>query len=141
MNFRRGRTRDEPEINLIPMIDVLLVILIFLMITTTYSRFAGLHVNLPEGLASAPAPSPAPRIEVVVDAAGQMRVNDSPVGVPESLPQIRDALRQAAHGQNDPVVVVSADRDARHGQVVLVLEAAQQAGYRHLTVLTRVPAR
>ena len=141
MNFRRGRTRDEPEINLIPMIDVLLVILIFLMITTTYSRFAGLHVNLPEGLASAPAPSPAPRIEVVVDAAGQMRVNDSPVIAPDSLLQIRDALRQAARGQNDPVVVVSADRDARHGQVVLVLEAAQQAGYRHLTVLTRVPAR
>ena len=141
MNFRRGRTRDEPEINLIPMIDVLLVILIFLMITTTYSRFAGLHVNLPEGLASAPAPSPAPRIEVVVDAAGQMRVNDSSVVAPESLPQIRDALRQAAQGQDDPVVVVSADRDARHGQVVLVLEAAQQAGYRHLTVLTRVPAR
>ncbi|MDE1989231.1 MAG: biopolymer transporter ExbD [Betaproteobacteria bacterium] len=141
MNFRRGRTRDEPEINLIPMIDVLLVILIFLMITTTYSRFAGLHVNLPEGLASVPAPSPAPRIEVVVDAAGQMRVNDRAVLAPESLLQIRDALRQAAQGQDDPVVVVSADRDARHGQVVLVLEAAQQAGYRHLTVLTRVPAR
>lgn len=141
MNFRRGRTRDEPEINLIPMIDVLLVILIFLMITTTYSRFAGLHVNLPEGLASAPAPSAAPRVEVVVDAAGQMRVNDSPVLAPAGLLQIKEALRHAAQGKDDPVVVVSADRDARHGQVVLVLEAAQQAGYRHLTVLTRVPAR
>ncbi|MDE1942533.1 MAG: biopolymer transporter ExbD [Betaproteobacteria bacterium] len=141
MNFRRGRMRDEPEINLIPMIDVLLVILIFLMITTTYSRFAGLHVNLPEGLASAPAPPTTPRIEVIVDAAGQMRVNDSPVAAPAGLPQIREALQHAAQGRGDPVVVISADRDARHGQVVLVMEAAQQAGYRRLTVLTRVPAR
>ncbi len=141
MNFRRGRTRDEPEINLIPMIDVLLVILIFLMITTTYSRFAGLHVNLPEGLSAAPAPPAGHRIEVTVDAAGAMRVDGVPMQGTAGLADIRAALQRAAGTDPDPPVVVSADRDARHGRVVLVMEAAQQAGYRHLTVLTRVSGR
>lgn len=141
MNFRRGRERDEPEINLIPMIDVLLVILIFLMITTTYSRFTGLRVNLPDGLSSIPSPPAAHRIQVTVDATGRMQVDDVPVPAMAGLPVIQGLLQQAARGEPDPVVVVSADREARHGQVVLVMEAAQQAGYRHLTVLTRVPAR
>ncbi len=140
MNFRRGRTREEPEINLIPMIDVLLVILIFLMITTTYNRYAGLRVNLPEGAAGERAPLPAGSvIEVIVEASGQTLVDRQALPDP-SLAAIEDALQRAAHGEKDVPVVISADAQATHGSVVRVMEAAQSVGFRRLTVMTRVLA-
>ena len=140
MNFRRGRTREEPEINLIPMIDVLLVILIFLMITTTYNRYAGLRVSLPEGVAGERAPLPAGSIiEVIVEASGQTLVDQQALPSP-SLAAIQDALQRAAHGEKDVPVVISADDQATHGSVVRVMEAAQSVGFRRLTVMTRVLA-
>lgn len=141
MNFRRGRTREEPEINLIPMIDVLLVILIFLMITTTYNRYAGLHVNLPEGDAGERVPPPVNNaIEVVIEASGQTHIDQQLIASPSFL-SIKEALQRAARGQKDKPVVISADAQATHGSVVMVMEAAQGAGFHRLTVLTRVPAR
>ena len=87
MNFQRGRERDEPEINLIPMIDVLLVILIFLMITTTYSKFSGLEINLPTADSQA-QPEQSNEIDVIVTAVGQVMINRSPLAgadVPASV--------------------------------------------------------
>ena len=78
MNFQRGRPREEPEINLVPMIDVLLVIIIFLMLTTTYSKFSGLEINLPTADASKQAEQPN-EIDVAVTASGQVLVNKSPL--------------------------------------------------------------
>ncbi len=140
MNFRRGRTREEPEINLIPMIDVLLVILIFLMITTTYNRYAGLHINLPEGVPTEQStPQSSNVIRVSIEASGQTFVDQQLIGSP-GMSSIAEALLLAARGQTDVPVVISADRQATHGSVVMVMEAAQKEGFHHLTVLTRVPA-
>ena len=78
MNFQRGRSQEEPEINLIPMIDVLLVIIIFLMLTTTYSKFSGLEINLPTADASKQAEQPN-EIDVAVTASGQILISKSPL--------------------------------------------------------------
>src|SRR5512135_3768472 len=101
MNFQRGRNREEPEINLIPMIDVLLVILIFLMITTTYSKFAGMEINLPTAETQANQDQPN-EINVVVTAAGEVLVNKVPVGGRE-VDAIATALKRVAgSGAKEP---------------------------------------
>src|SRR5439155_16809002 len=103
MNFQRGRNREEPEINLIPMIDVLLVILIFLMITTTYSKFSGLEINLPTADASQSKEQPA-EINVVVTAAGDVLVNKAPLGS-RGIEAIAAALRPLSDGAKEPVLI------------------------------------
>ncbi len=137
MHFRAAR-RDEPEINLIPLIDVLLVILIFLMVTTTYARFAELQINLPEAQGDSPKETPT-QINVGVDERGGYNVNQIAVagGGVESLVA---ALTSAAGGQKDPVVVISADAHATHQSVIRVMDAARRAGYPRVTFVTQSPA-
>lgn len=133
MNFQRGRARDEPEINLIAMIDVLLVILIFLMVTTTYSKFAGLEINLPTADAHAQQDKPN-EIDVVVMASGSVMINKAPVsGGVESIAQ---SLRNAAAG-GEPVVVINADAKAAHQSVIDVMQAARNAGLTHISFATQ----
>lgn len=134
MNFQRGRSREEPEINLIPMIDVLLVILIFLMITTTYSKFAGLEINLPT--ADAQVQQERPRdIDVMVTATGTVMVNKVPLS--GGVEAIVIALRRAAEGVQEPVVVINADAKAAHQNVVDVMQAARSAGLSHISFATQ----
>jgi biopolymer transport protein ExbD len=134
VNFQRGRYREEPEINLIPMIDVLLVILIFLMITTTYSKFAGLEINLPTADAQAPQDKPN-EIDVVVTATGSVLVNKTPVtGGVEAIGVV---LRRAADGAQDPVVIINADAKAAHQNVIDVMQAARNAGLSHISFATQ----
>ncbi|MDI6749795.1 MAG: biopolymer transporter ExbD [Rhodocyclaceae bacterium] len=134
MNFQRGRTREEPEINLIPMIDVLLVILIFLMITTTYSKFAGLEINLPTADAQAQADKPN-EIDVVVTAAGTVLIDKQPVaGGVEALAQ---ALQRAAAGTAAPIVVINADAKTAHQNVIDVMQAARTAGLSQISFATQ----
>ncbi|MCK6390551.1 MAG: biopolymer transporter ExbD [Azonexus sp.] len=135
MNFQRGRGREEPEINLIPMIDVLLVIIIFLMLTTTYSKFSGLEINLPTADAAQQKEQPN-EIDVAVTASGQVLVNKSPVGSAD-VSGISEALQKAAGGRNDPVIVINADAKATHQKVVDVMQAAQSAGYPHISFATQ----
>jgi len=135
MNFKRGRGRDEPEINLIPMIDVLLVILIFLMITTTYSKFSGLEINLPTADATQ-QPEQSNEVDVIVTAGGQVMVNRSPLASAE-VSAIAEALRRAAGANKDPVIVINADAKAAHQNVVDVMQAAQSAGYPHISFATQ----
>lgn len=137
MNFQRGRGRDEPEINLIPMIDVLLVILIFLMITTTYSKFSGLEINLPTA-DSAVKEQQTNEIDVVVTAEGQVLINRSPVGAAGPA-RLADALRRAAGTRKEPVIVINADARATHQSVVDVMQAAQIAGFPHISFATQSP--
>lgn len=137
MNFQRGRTREEPEINLIPMIDVLLVIIIFLMLTTTYAKFSGLEINLPTAEASKQPEEPN-EIDVAVTAAGQILVNKSPLAGSD-VKAIADALRRAAGARQDPVIVINADAKATHQSVVDVMQAAQTAGYPHISFATQSP--
>lgn len=131
MRFRPRAFREEPEINFIPLIDVLLVILIFLMVTTTYSRFAELQINLPTAEASK-APERTDQIDVSVDAQGNYSISKSAV-----QGTTRDALvqglKRAAGGMKDPVIVISADANASHQSVIRVMEAAQASGYGRIT--------
>jgi biopolymer transport protein ExbD len=131
MNFRPRAYREEPEINFIPLIDVLLVILIFLMVTTTYSRFSELQINLPTAEASKP-PERIEQIDVAVDAKGTYSVNKHviPGATREVLVQ---ELKRAAGAAKDPVIVISADAEATHQSVVRLMEAAQTAGYGKIT--------
>ena len=135
MNFRRGRREDYPEINLIPFIDILLVIVIFLAVTTTYARFAELKINLPTSSAEQ-TPNPSRQIEVAVAESGRYQIDNSAIGE-ATVAQIAAALKQAAGDQKEPVVVINADARAAHQSVVNVMEAARQAGLSRITFATQ----
>lgn len=140
MNFQRGRGREEPEINLIPMIDVLLVILIFLMITTSYSKFAGLEINLPTADTSQ-TPEQPNEISVVVTSSGEVTVNKVLVAG-RAVESIGAALQKAASGASkEPVVVINADAKATHQSVVDVMQAAQRVGLSHVSFSTQQAQR
>lgn len=131
MRFRPRTFREEPEINFIPLIDVLLVILIFLMVTTTYSRFSELQINLPTAEANKP-PERIDQIDVAVDAKCNYAVNKSGLGS-AARDRLIQELKRAAGSMKDPVIVINADADASHQCVVRVMEAAQSAGYGKIT--------
>jgi biopolymer transport protein ExbD len=135
VNFQRGRPREEPEINLIPMIDVLLVILIFLMITTTYSKFAGLEINLPTADTQQAQDQPN-EINVVVTATGEVLINKTPVAG-RGVDSISAALRRAAGDAREPVVIINADAKATHQSVIDVMQAAQHGGLSHISFATQ----
>lgn len=139
MNFQRGQGREEPEINLIPMIDVLLVILIFLMVTTSYAQYAELQVNLPEAGAPPGDKETAP-IVIAVDASEHYAIDDHPLAFSQ-VAELTAAMKQAAGNQTDPVIVINADARAPHQAVVNIMEAARQAGYGRITFATRTPGR
>lgn len=126
-----GPPADEAEINLIPFIDVLLVILIFLMLSTTYARFTELQLTLPSAQADALRQTPA-EIVVSVSSDGRFAV-DRQLVEGRSVEAISAALRAAAAGRADAVVIVSADALAAHQSVINVLEAARRAGLARLT--------
>jgi biopolymer transport protein ExbD len=135
MNFQRGREKEAPEINLVPMIDVMLVILIFLMITTTYSKYTELQINLPTADAEKQLERPN-EVTVLVNAQGQYVVNKAPVAF-TSIEQLAGELRRAGGGLKDPVVVISADATATHQSVVRVMEASRLAGLSQITFTTQ----
>ncbi len=126
MNFR-SNTKEDPEINLIPLIDVLLVIIIFLMLTTTYSRFAELQIQLPTAEAEKQLERPN-EIAIVVSAGGQYLVNRRAVAF-RDVPAFAEELRRAGSGMKNPVVVINADNNATHQSVIRMMDAARQAGY------------
>ena len=127
MNFQRGRSREEPEINLIPLIDVLLVIIIFLMLTTTYAKFSGLEINLPTADAP-PAQDQPNEINVTITATGDVLINRNAVGS-RDLNAIVDALRRLApENGKAPLVVINGDAKANFQSVFDVMQAAQKAG-------------
>ncbi len=137
MNFQRGRGHDEPEINLIPLIDVLLVIIIFLMLTTTYAKFSGLEINLPTADSSKQTEQPN-EVNVAVTATGQVLVNKTPLAATD-VRSISEALRRAAGDRQDPLIVINADAKATHQSVVDIMQAAQAAGYPHISFATQSP--
>ena len=140
MNFRKGRGREDPEINLIPFIDVLLVILIFLMVTTTYSKFTELQITLPTADVEKAIEKPN-EINVTIDAKGNYTINRVAVAF-HDVAGFAAALKAAekdAEGAGrpssakSPVVVINADQFAMHQMVINVMEAARLAGYDKLT--------
>ncbi|MGV0953595.1 MAG: ExbD/TolR family protein [Fluviibacter sp.] len=137
MNFRRGAGRDEPEINLIPFIDVLLVIIIFLMMTTTYNKVSGIEIDLPT--ASASNATPPEEITVSVSANGTVVVDGQRMNRP-SVDAVAAALKAATakRGQAKlPVVSINADAKATHQSVIDVMQAAHQADLSQISFATR----
>ena len=137
MNLRGNRAREAPEINFIPLIDVLLVILIFLMVTTTYQRVAELQITLPEADADQMKQRPK-EINVGIDAQGKYLI-DKAVFTFTTAAALADALRKAAGDAKDPVVIINADANATHQSVIHVMEAARMAGFIHITFATQTP--
>ena len=137
LNFRRQQP-EEPEINLIPFIDVLLVILIFLMLSTTYSKFTELQINL--HVADADQARDRPKeIIVSIAADGRYAVGKKPVEG-RSVEILAAELTAAAAGINDPILIVSADATAAHQSVINVMDAARRAGIARLTFATQSSA-
>lgn len=134
LNFR-PRQKEEPEINLIPFIDVLLVILIFLMLSTTYSKFTELQLRLPTADMDAQRNYPK-EVLVSVSAEGAYTVNRQPV-MSRAVGDLADALQSAAKAGKDAVVVIYADATARHQAVITVMEAARRAGLSQITFATQ----
>jgi len=126
VKFARTR-KEDPEINLIPMIDVLLVIIIFLMLTTTYSKYAELRVNLPRADAEKQLER-SNEINVIVSANGQYVLQRRAIQF-QDVASLADELRRAGANMKDPIVVINADNNATHQSVIRVMDAARQAGY------------
>ena len=135
MNFQRGRSREEPEINLIPMIDVLLVILIFMMVTTSYTKFSELQINLPQA-GAASSSTKINLINVAVDASEHYAINNQALSY-VGVDALAVALKNAAGDQTDPTIVINADAKATHQSVINVMEAARRAGYGRITFTTQ----
>ena len=125
MNLRATRSREDPEINFIPLIDVLLVILIFLMVTTTYQRVSELQITLPEADADAAKQRPK-EVNIGIDRDGRYVVDRNVFAF--TTPQaLADVLKRAAGDAKDPVLIINADGQATHQSVVRVMEAARLA--------------
>ncbi len=133
MNFR-PRPKEEPEINLIPFIDVLLVILIFLMLSTTYSKLTEMQLKLP--IADVEMLRDYPKeVLVSVSSEGDYSVNRQPV-VGRSVDELSGALRDGAKAGKESVVIIHADANAKHQAVITVMEAARRAGLSQITFAT-----
>lgn len=134
MNFR-PRARPEPEINLIPFIDVLLVVLIFLMLSTTYSKFTELQVKLPAADAAQLRDYPS-EVIVAVSSDGRYKVNKNMVNGRGIVP-LSEALGLAAKAGKNSVIIISADASATHQSVITVMEAARRQGLTQITFATQ----
>ena len=135
MNFRRGRSREEPEINFIPLIDVLLVILIFLMVTTTYSKFSEMKINLPSAQGEV-VQQKTTEINVAVSPAGEMMVGERKLAAGDKAGLV-NLFKDTAAGKKDVVVISNADAKATHQSVITVMESAREAGLTQLTFATQ----
>jgi biopolymer transport protein ExbD len=134
MRFRRT-FEEEPEINLIPLIDVLLVVLIFLAVSTTYSRFAELKIQLPSAEASAPAEPPR-LVNVAVTADGRYALERNALAT-ISADGLAAELTKVVQGRDDVVLVINADAQAPHQAVISVMEAARLAGIVRISFATQ----
>jgi biopolymer transport protein ExbD len=132
----RSRVREEPEINLIPLIDVLLMTLIFLLVTTSFSREARLRLQLPEAVSESTLESATLRI--AIDAGGQYFINNKQL-VNASAEVLRQAMQQAAGSQKDPVIVIQADHKTPLEAVIRVMDSARRLGFSHITFATQAP--
>ena len=121
--------------NLVPLIDVMMVILIFLMVTTTYSKYTELQINLPTADADKQLERPN-EVNVLVNAQGQYVINKTQVAF-TTVEQLAGELRRAGEGQKDPIVIISADAQSTHQSVVRVMEASRLAGLTQITFTTQ----
>ena len=134
MRFNKNRA-SEPEINLIPFIDVLLVILIFLMLSTTYSKITELELSLPSANA-APLRDKINTLNISITAQGKFYIHGTSIDALDNDALVRK-LKETSLGMDNPVVVISADGHATHQSVIQALQAAQQSGLQQITFATQ----
>ncbi len=132
MNLRPHR-REDPELSLVPMIDVVLVLLIFFMVTTSPRQESQLELQLPEATGM-PAPEERARLTVEIDAAGRYAVDDRRLDTADAE-TLRQAMREEA-GDRKPALILRADGRTPHQAVVTVLEIAGQLGLKQLAIAT-----
>ena len=136
MKFRKSSSH-EPEINLIPFIDVLLVVIIFLMLSTTYSKFTEMQLTLP--VADTAAQQDRPReVIVAISSDGRFSVNRVPVSTRDVM-GLSQALTVATQNVDNPMLIISADAQASHQSVMMVMEAARRNGLNQLTFAAQAP--
>ena len=136
MNFRPGKNSGDVELNVTSFIDVVLLLLIFFMVSTTFGKKSEINITLPESAAANVVTEPA-TINITLDSQGRVYINDNPL-VNAQLPTVREALRQASSNLKDPVVIISADAETTHQSVVRVMDAARQLSLSRITFATRV---
>lgn len=139
MDFRRRIKHDNPEINLVAMIDVLLVLIIFLMLTTTYVKFSGAKIDLPTAESTA-APSKPQSVDIGVSISGTIFVNKE--ALPDSrLETVANALKASAGNNTDAIIIINADAKAAHQSVIDVMQAVQSAGFVRISFSTQTRVR
>ena len=136
MNFQKGKKTDELEINFIPLIDVLLVIIIFLVVSTTFARFSQLKINLPTAEANIADNNPE-HINVTISKDGQYAINEKPINA-KTVAELTIKLREISASKIDSPLVINADALASHQSVINVMEASRRAGLTKITFSTKV---
>ena len=136
MNFQKGKKTDEFEINFIPLIDVLLVIIIFLVVSTTFARFSQLKINLPTAEANV-ADKNLDFINVTISKEGRYSINQKLISA-KTVAELTIKLREISAGNMDNPLVINADALASHQSVINVMEASRQAGLTKITFSTKV---
>jgi biopolymer transport protein ExbD len=133
----QGRRSEDPDVNLTSLIDVVFMLLIFFMVSTTFQRETELAVELPEASGS-PLQNERKVVEVTIDAEGRYYVNRQEV-ISTQIESLKAAMTQAAGSETAPQVILSADRKTPHEAVVRAMDAAGQLGFVHLTIATTRP--
>ena len=136
MNFQKDKKIDEFEINFIPLIDVLLVIIIFLVVSTTFARFSQLKINLPTAEANI-AEKNLEYIDVTISKDGKYTINQKLISA-QTVADLTIKLREVSAGNDDNPLVINADALASHQSVINVMEASRQAGLTKITFSTKV---
>ena len=136
MNFRRGSQEDELEINFIPLIDVLLVIIIFLVVSTTFSKFSELKINLPTAEAI-PQEKDLDKVDIVITSDNQYFINDVQISN-NTIAGILEELKKIKSNNDLPTVIINADAMSNHQSVINVMEAARLSGLNKVTFATKV---
>lgn len=140
MKFQRQQ-REEVSVNLTPLIDVVFLLLIFFMVSTTFTKESHLEINLPEAVEGQPGAMESETVDVVVDAQGQYSVNGQPL-VNTQEKTLRQAIRQQAGSEgNKRPLVITADAEAPHQAVVTAMDVAGQLGFEKLQIATRQRAQ
>ena len=136
MNFRSHR-REEVSVNLTPLIDVVFLLLIFFMVSTTFTKASQLSIDLPEATGE-PSETPSEQIEILIDESGQYRVNGQAL-VDTHVRTLQAAIYKVSAGDTTRPMIISADAQSSHQSVVRAMDAAGQMGFVHLSIATRQP--
>ena len=139
MKFKRSNTVEDIHINLTPMIDCLLFILVILLLTTTFNQQSRINLSLPDAQ-GVPPKDFQHKIEVMVDASGHYAVNSQTLSSKE-VADLSAAIKQTAHDKRDLMFIIAADAKATHQDVIRVMDVAGQLGFVNVNISTKVPTR